>query len=122
TTLPAANAVPPQSAPASEAPVVKVGDLVSGGAGVTPPQRVGALRAIYPRAADKIGKQAAVSVRVLVDENGKVVQAERIGQKVGFGFDEAALDAARRVTFRPATKDGIRVKMWHTLRVDFKQP
>ena len=101
---------------------MRVGDLVSGGTGVIPPQRLSDLRAVYPRAAERFGKTATVSVRVLVDENGKVTQAERIGNKVGFGFDEAAVDAARRVNFRPATKEGVRVKMWHTLRVDFKQP
>ncbi|HEX5760047.1 MAG TPA: energy transducer TonB, partial [Thermoanaerobaculia bacterium] len=99
---------------------VQVGELVSGGPGVVAPQRVSDLRAVYPRAAERFGKQASVSVRVLVDENGRVAQAERLGTKVGFGFDEAALEAARRVTFRPATKEGVRVKMWHTLRVDFR--
>ncbi|HEX9668903.1 MAG TPA: TonB family protein [Thermoanaerobaculia bacterium] len=121
-TAPAATAAVPESAPASSVPEVRVGDLVSGGAGVIPPQRLSDLRAVYPRAAERFGKTATVSVRVLVDENGKVAQAERIGNKVGFGFDEAAVDAARRMNFRPATKEGVRVKMWHTLRVDFKQP
>ncbi len=120
TTAPASTAAVPEPAPA--APEVRVGDLVSGGTGVIPPQRVSDLRAVYPRAAERFGKTATVNVRVLVDENGKVAQAERIGNKVGFGFDEAAVDAARRVNFRAATKDGVRVKMWHTLRVDFKQP
>ena len=120
TTAPASTAAVPEPAPA--APEVRVGDLVSGGTGVIPPQRVSDLRAVYPRAAERFGKTATVNVRVLVDENGKVAQAERIGNKVGFGFDEAAVDAARRVSFRAATKDGVRVKMWHTLRVDFKQP
>jgi TonB family protein len=121
-TAPASTAAVPESAPATSVPEVRVGDLVSGGAGVIPPQRVSDLRAVYPRAAERFGKTATVNVRVLVDENGKVAQAERIGNKVGFGFDEAAVDAVRRVSFRPATKEGVRVKMWHTLRVDFKQP
>jgi protein TonB len=90
------------------------------GPGVVPPQRISDLQAIYPRPAERLRKSANVDVRVLVDENGKVLQAERIGSRVGFGFDEAALDAARRVKFRPATKDGVRVKMWQTLRVVFK--
>ena len=57
---------------------------------------------------------------MLVDERGRVIDADRIGAKAGFGFDEAALDAAKRAVFQPATKDGVRVKMWTTLRVNFK--
>jgi protein TonB len=116
---PAPAATAPDPAPA--APQVRVGDLVAAGPGVVAPVRTGELRAIYPRAAERFGKSANVDVRVLIDENGKVLQAERIGPKVGFGFDEAALDAARRVNFRPATKDGVRVKMWTNLRVKFTQ-
>jgi TonB family protein len=111
----------PAPAPAvPKEPVLKVGDLVSGGPGVTPPQRSSEPRAVYPRAAERFAKSATVDVRVLVDENGKVLQAERVGPKAGFGFDEAALDAARHVNFRPALKDGVRVKMWTTMRVIFK--
>ena len=47
-------------------------------------------------------------------------EAQRAGAKVGFGFDEAALEAAKRATFSPPTKDGVRVKMWSTIRVAFK--
>lgn len=108
----------PEPAPAP--PPTKTGDLVTDGAGVTAPVRLTELRAIYPHAAERVRKSANVNVRVLVDENGRVLQAERIGPKVGFGFDEAALAAARRVNFRPATKDGVRVKMWTTLRVIFR--
>jgi TonB family protein len=59
-------------------------------------------------------------MKVLVDERGNVVQAELTGPRVGFGFDEAAVEAARRATFRPATKDGVRVKMWTMLRLTFR--
>jgi TonB family protein len=61
-----------------------------------------------------------VDIKVLVDERGRVMDAYHIGTKAGFGFDEAALDAAKRAVFQPATKEGVRVKMWTTLRVNFK--
>ena len=94
----AADAAPAVPEPAPAVPQVKLGDLVTAGPGVTPPQRTSELRAMYPRAAEQLRRSANVDVRVLVDENGKVLQAERVGTKVGFGFDEAALDASRRST------------------------
>ena len=65
--------------------------------------------------------EGIVVVSVLVDENGKVEDArvaESIRQNVG--INEAALRAARGARYRPATKDGVRVKMWTRLRVPFK--
>ena len=58
---------------------------------------------------------------MLVDENGQVLEArlvEGLRQKVG--LDEQTLEAARRATFRPATKDDVPVKMWHELAVQFQ--
>jgi TonB family protein len=62
-----------------------------------------------------------VVVPILVDENGNVVRTKPPAQKAGFGFDEAAIDAARRASFRPATKNGTPVKMWMELSVVFTQ-
>ena len=62
-----------------------------------------------------------VLLSVLVDENGKVVDVrtlERVRQNVG--INEAAVAAARRAKYQPATKDGVRVKMWTNLRLPFR--
>ena len=102
-------------------PQVQYGDLVQMGPGVSAPKLSSRLDPRYPPAAQKLNRAAQVDIKVLVDEKGRVMDVERIGAKAaGFGFDEAALDAARRATFQPATKDGVRVKMWTTLRVAFK--
>ncbi len=117
------RAEPVQPAPAPvQAPVRKtqLGDLVSPGPGVTPPRLTSRLDPRYPAAAQRLNKAAQIDIRVLVDENGRVVDAQRAGAKAGFGFDEAALEAARRATFSPPTKDGVRVKMWYPLRVAFQ--
>jgi len=37
----------------------------------------------------------------------------------GFGFDAEARNAAKKAKFSPATKDGVPVKMWTTLRIVF---
>ncbi len=114
----------PAAQPAAPAPApvrkTQVGDLVSAGPGVTSPKLSSRLDPRYPPSAQRLNKAAQVDIRVLVDENGRVADAQRAGAKAGFGFDEAALEAARRASFSPATKDGVRVKMWYTLRVAFQ--
>jgi TonB family protein len=110
----------PAPAPPRPQPQVQYGDLVQQGAGVTAPRLSSRLDPRYPPAAQRLNRAAQVDIKVLVDEKGKVMDAERVGTKAGFGFDEAALDAAKRAVFQPATKDGIRVKMWTTIRVAFK--
>lgn len=117
---PVPQAAAPAPAPQRVQPRVQLGDLVQPGPDVVAPTRVSPLAPRYPPAARKFNKTATVSLRVLVDERGRVIQSEIIGERAGYGFDEAALDAARQVTFKPATKEGVRVKMWTTLRIAFK--
>jgi len=93
---------------------------VQPGAGVAAPKLLSNLDPRYPPAAKHLNRAAQVDIKVLVDERGKVLDADRIGAKSGFGFDEAAIDAARRAVFQPATKEGVKVKMWTTLRVNFR--
>lgn len=117
-----ANPAPAVPAPAPRQVQVQVGDLVQPGPGVAAPKLQSQLDPRYPPAAQRLNRAARVDIKVLVDERGRVMDAERLGEKAGFGFDEAALDAAKRATFQPATKDGVRVKMWMTLRVNFNPP
>ena len=113
---------PQPAAPASTEPApVRRGDLVTPGAGVSRPVFVAMPNPRYPEIAKRTNRQATVVVPILVDENGAVIQVKPPAQKAGFGFDDAALDAARRATFRPATKNGVPVKMWMELSVQFKQ-
>jgi TonB family protein len=117
---PAAAPVPAPAAPTRQ---VQYGDLVTPGSvpGMIPPKMTSRLDPRYPAAAQRMNKSAQVDIKVLVDEKGRVLDAQRSGQQAGFGFDEAALDAARRAIFQPAsTKDGVRVKMWTVIRVSFQ--
>jgi TonB family protein len=115
---------PPEPAkrePEPEAPRVKVGELADAGPGVSPPQLVSAPKPGYPPMARTLRVEGTVVVSVLVDENGGVQDvrmAEPIRQNVG--LNEAALAAARSAHYKPATKDGVRVKMWTRLRIPFK--
>ncbi|MFY9824424.1 MAG: energy transducer TonB, partial [Thermoanaerobaculia bacterium] len=112
----------PAPAPAARQSQVQVGDLVQLGPGVTAPKLLAKLEPRYPPAAQHLNRAAQVNLKVLVDERGRVMDAEGLGAKAGFGFDEAALDAARRAKYQAATKDGVKVKMWMNLQVNFSPP
>jgi TonB family protein len=121
---PAASPVAPPAPPvaaetAASQPQIQVGDLVVPGPGVALPKVLSRPAAHYPAGARKMNRSAQVLIRVLVDERGRAQEAERQGAAVGLGFDEAALEVARLTSFQPATKDGVRVKMWYVMKVDF---
>ncbi len=65
------------------------------------------------------GVQGAVSIRVLIGEDGKVLQAKLI-KGLPDGLDDEALKAAFRLKFKPATLDGKPVKYWMPILVEFK--
>ncbi|HEV7504731.1 MAG TPA: TonB family protein [Thermoanaerobaculia bacterium] len=118
---PAPEPAKPRVPEPAAAPRVKAGDLVEPGPGVSPPQLVNYSKPAYPPIARSMRVEGDVVVAVLVDENGQVQDAkvtEPIVQKVG--INEAALSAARSAHYKPATKEGVRVKMWTRLRVPFK--
>ncbi|HSF03209.1 MAG TPA: energy transducer TonB, partial [Solirubrobacterales bacterium] len=104
-----------------ERPPVSVGELVTGGPGVTPPVLVSMPKPSYPPIAQRMRVEGVVTVEVLVDENG-AVRDTRLSRRVpkDVGLNEAALAAARQAKFRPATKEGVRVKMWYTLTFPFQ--
>jgi TonB family protein len=113
----------PEPAPQPPAPSARVapGDLVGPGPGVVPPQLVSFPKPQYPPLARKLGVGGTVGLSVLVDENGQVQDVrltEPVSQKVG--LNEAAFQAAHGAQYKPATKDGVRVKMWARLKVPFK--
>ncbi len=72
---------------------------------------------IYPQEARRLKIAGRVTVRVVVDENGKVISAKATDGPAP--LREAAEAAAREATFAPTTKDGITVKVAGTLTYDF---
>jgi len=118
-TAPAVPLPAAADAGAGRQPQVQTGDLVQAGPGVVLPKIVYRPETRYPPAARRMNRSAEIAVRVLVDEKGRVEKAERVGAPAGMGFDEAALEVARLSSYNPATKDGIKVKMWVSMKVTF---
>lgn len=104
-------------------PKVRRGDLVEPGTpGLVMPSLDRLPPPRYPEMARRFNKSGAtVVVRVLVDENGKVLKTELAGKEQKFGFDTEALSAARKSQWTPGTKDGVPVKVWHTLSIEFRE-
>ncbi len=100
-------------------PPVQPGDLVEPASDVIDPVLLEMPKLHYPKDAKRHKVEAVVRVRVLVDENGKVLKAE-LEEFVGHGFDEAALSVAVRTQFIPATKGTVPVKMWTTFPIVYR--
>ncbi|HEV7484455.1 MAG TPA: TonB family protein [Thermoanaerobaculia bacterium] len=107
-------------APQPEASRTQVGDLVPGGTpGLTPAHMTHQAAANYPPIARVQHVQGSVVVSVLISETGQVLDTRVVSGPQAV-LNEAAQQSIRRSTFAPGEKDGVRVKSWTNVRVDFK--
>lgn len=63
--------------------------------------------------------QGVVLLQVVFTADGRV-KVERVVQGLGYGLDQAAEDAARKIRFRPATRDGRPVDFSAVARIVFE--
>jgi TonB family protein len=63
--------------------------------------------------------QGVVLLQVVFTAAGEV-KVERVVQGLGYGLDQAAEDAARKIRFRPATQDGQPVDFSAVARIEFE--
>lgn len=64
--------------------------------------------------------ETTILLTVLVNERGDVADVRVLRGDSRFGFEEAAIRAARNTHFSPAMKDGKRVKTWFPVPFVFK--
>jgi protein TonB len=77
----------------------------------------------YPPLALRERRAAKVYVGVLVDSEGRVRQTiVSKSNGTGYGFDEAAVQAALQTVYEPARHDGEPVEFWSELIFDFQPP
>jgi protein TonB len=72
---------------------------------VVRPKRTVGVQGKYTQQAKQAEIEGLVKVEVTVDESGKVIAA-RIVSGLGYGLDEAALEAAKKCVYEPATLCG----------------
>jgi TonB family protein len=119
TTVPAAPVATPPPVPA-----LRAGTLVNlSDPGVIAPVAERTPQLNYPPIALRQRVEGTVELNVLVDERGNVVDAQIVSGAAGkAGLNEAALDNVRKRKYRAATKEGVVVKVWVPVRVQFKLP
>ncbi len=88
---------------------------------VTPPSLTSRAEAVYPADALRDGLSASVGLELTIDETGAVSSA-RVTVPAGHGFDEAALEAAKRFTFSPARRNGQPMRSTLQLSYEFHPP
>ena len=107
-------------APQPEAPRTQVGELVPAGtAGLTAARITHQAAAIYPPIARMQHVQGSVIVAALISETGQVLET-RVVSGAQAVLNDAAQQSIRRSSFAPGEKDGVRVKSWTNVRIDFK--
>ena len=98
-----------------------------------PPKPIRIVTPEYPRSAQRRKIRAEIIINVVVDQQGHV-QAPTIQERylisergkqrtlvneIGYGLEEAAVNAALKSLFRPAKKDGVTVDSYHQLSFRF---
>ncbi|UCC80642.1 MAG: TonB family protein [Candidatus Zixiibacteriota bacterium] len=75
---------------------------------------------IYPPLAQRAGIQGVVWINALVDKNGKVRDVKIFKESnANAGFEEAAIEAAYKTTWKPAIANGQPIALWVTYKVEF---
>jgi protein TonB len=75
---------------------------------------------VYPPRCLRMGIEGTVRVKVLVGEDGRP-QEVTVGKSSGeSALDEAAMEAVRTWRFEPARRNGVPVRAWAIIPIEFK--
>jgi len=108
----------PTPASAATAPTPPRAPLTSLPEGAELPVLVSRVDARYPEAARRLNLSGEVVLRIVVETNGTVGRIDVLSPGLA-GMTEAAGDAVRRWTFRPARIAGQPVAVWKVVRIRF---
>lgn len=91
-----------------------------------PPKIKGGMKALlkhlrYPRVAQSAGMEGIVFLKVLVGTNGTTERVEVIKAKpANMGFEESAIEAIKKVKWKPAKQREKDIRVWVSIPVQFK--
>jgi protein TonB len=91
----------------------------------SPPEPIGGFAAIqrnlsYPEIARRAGVEGMVMIYALINTRGEVVQTKVLKSLGNNGCDEAAIEAIKKVKWKPALQRDKPVKVWVSIPVNFK--
>ncbi len=87
-------------------------------AAIARPVLVSRVDPVYPELARRIRQAGTVILETVIDENGRVTDVKVING-LGYGLEQAAIDAVSRWRFEPARMNGRAVKVFFNLTVQF---
>jgi len=82
------------------------------------PKMVSAMQVNYPPEAKQQGISGKVIVKALISKTGSVLEAETV--KSISGLDEAAIEAVKKVKFKPGKFEGKPVEVWIRIPINFE--
>jgi TonB family protein len=118
---PTPTRIPPTATPIppTPTPVVLEGDIVEPGPGVVEPVLIHRVDPEYPPIAQRAGIAGEVTAEILVGIDGRVEEIRNIeASKSGVGFERSAEEAVRQWRYRPATKNGVKVRVWIRIKIN----
>ncbi|MBU6199482.1 MAG: energy transducer TonB [Xanthomonadaceae bacterium] len=117
---PAAAAPPKPAPPPVEKPVAPPPVAAAPAPVTTPAQLLKSVAPSYPPEAFRSRRQGWVEVQFTITTDGKVSNAKVTNAEPSRVFDQAALEAVRRWTFKPRMVNGKPVEEEATRRIEFK--
>ncbi len=120
---PTPTPVPPTVTPIppTPTPAVREGDIVAVDFGVTRPVMIHQVEPKYPPIAREMRLGGEVEVDALVGIDGTVEEVRVVNvSRPGIGFEGATEEAVRQWRYKPATKNGVRVRVWVRIQVPFR--
>jgi len=106
--------------PPTPTPSFHEGDVVGPAPDVVAPELVKRVDPEYPPVARRMRYSGEVRLQLLVGTDGSVEDTRILKvTRRGVGFEKAAEDAVRQWRYRPAEKQGIKVRVWVTIRMPF---
>jgi periplasmic protein TonB len=101
---------------------IKEGDIVPRDLVDTPPVPVIRVPAAYPPQPRLLRVEGTVIVNALVSETGDVIDTKILQSiKNAAGLEQASLEAVRKWKFSPASINGLKVKVWIPIAIEFKK-
>jgi protein TonB len=122
-TQPKINIIPHQIAPidieSAQPPlIVGTGDESVIAPSISKPKLLRASKPDYPSAAARMGEEGATSLKLLINTDGRVADAQLVASSGSSRLDEAAIKHAKlNWAFSPCTEGGKAVSCWHQTKL-----